>query len=97
MNRTDIQVIVRKSSMTILTKKNQLTFPTSGQIISVFSTAKLTPAMLDELDSSKIIEVEGFSWDDESTTGSLRITKKDFFSNEKLIDIFIDIVEKHDF
>ncbi|MEA4975695.1 MAG: hypothetical protein VB046_08175 [Paludibacter sp.] len=92
MKRSDIQIIIRKASITILTAENQLTFSCCADVISVFSTADLSMKMLDELESSKIVEVESYT-----NNGGCRLVLnvKFGYTSEKLTDILLDLVEKH--
>lgn len=94
MKRSDIQVIVRKSSISILTNENQFTFSPSGEYIAMFSTAEFTTPMLDELEKSKIIEVDSYSYSEEA--GTIKMNQKFGFTNEKFTDLLIDLIEKHD-
>ena len=92
--RTDIEVVIRKSSITVLTGKNQMTFSPAGKNIALFTTANMTTQMLDELTKSQILEVESYTYSDDS--GTLKINKMFGFENEKFIDILIYLVEKYD-
>ena len=93
MRRLDIEVVVRGASITVLTKDNQTTFSPAGEKIALFSTAEFTMPMLDELESSKILEIESYTYSDDS--GTVKINKKFGFTNEIFTDILIDLIEKH--
>ena len=95
MIRPDISVIPRKASITILTKDNQMTFsPAAGENIYLFSTAQLTPRMFNELEKSKVVEVESCTY----CSGNfvfVHIQKKFGFTNEILTDLLVDLIEKN--
>ena len=93
MKRSDIQVIARRSSITILTKDNQMTFSPVGNNIAMSCTAEITMLMLDELEKSKIIEVESYIYSE--GFGAIKIYKKFGFTNEKFTDLLIDLIEKY--
>ncbi|MDO9634249.1 MAG: hypothetical protein Q7J05_04290 [Paludibacter sp.] len=92
MKRSDIQIVIRKASITILSAENQLTFSCCADVISLFSTANLSMKMLDELESSKIVEVESYT-----NNGGCRLilNAKFGYSSEKLTDVILDLVEKN--
>jgi len=95
MKRTDIEIIVRKSSATILSKNNQITYSSCNDKISLFSTADFSTKMLDEIESSKIVEIENY----EQHVGSgcaLIMHKKFGYCTLKLQDVLLDIVEKYE-
>lgn len=94
MKRTDIQVIIRKASITVLTKENQITFSPAGEQIALFSTSEWKTQMLDDLEKSKIVEIESYEHSEESNA-MLKIRKKFGFSNETFTDTLIYIVEKY--
>ena len=91
--RTDIQIIKRRSSINILTENNLMNFSPSGESITMSSTAEITMPMLDELEKSKVIEVESYTYSDDF--GTVKINKKFGFTNEIFIDILIDLIEKY--
>ena len=93
MIRSDIQVITRKESITILTKDNQMTFSPVGENIALFSTTELSMPMLDELEKSQAVEVESYTYS--AGAGTVKINKKFGFTNEIFIDLLIDLIEKH--
>lgn len=92
MKRSDIQIYIRKSSITILTVANQLTFSRSSDLISVFSTANFSMKILDELESSKIVEVNSYTNEDGCR---LVMNAKFGYSSEKFTDVLLDIIEKY--
>lgn len=94
MIRTDIEVIIRKASITILTKDNQITFSPASEQVALFSTAEFTTPMLDELEKSKIVEVEEYAYSKESNA-MIKINKRFGFSNEKFTDILTYVIEKY--
>ena len=93
MTRSDIQVIIRRSSITILTKYNQITFSPSGKAIAMFSTVQFTKNMLSELENSKIIEIERYTNSDDWCT--VKIRKKFGFTNDALTNLLVYILEKY--
>ena len=93
MTRSDIQVIPRRSSITILSKDNQITFSPSGKAIAMFATSQFTEAMLGELENAKIVEVESFMYTGEC--GTVKINKRFGFTNEKFTELLIYIIEKY--
>ena len=93
MIREDIKINISKASVTILTKNNQVTFSAKGTLV-VFTTANFTMPMLDELEKSKILRVDGYSYSGES--GTIRIKKEFGFDNEKFIDLLIYLIEKYE-
>lgn len=95
MIRADINVITRQSSITILTKDNQITFSPVRNQIALFSTAEWGTTMLDDLEKSKIVEVESYEYSDGSNA-MLKINPKLGFSNEKFTNLLIFIIEKND-
>jgi len=93
MTRSDIQVITRRMSITILSKDNQMTFAPSGKAIAMFTTSLFTEAMVGELEKAKIVEVESCTYIGEC--GTVKINKRFGFTNEKFTELLIYIIEKY--
>ena len=93
MIRSDIHTFIRKASITILTKENQMTFSLERDNIAMFTTAEFTMPMLDELEQSKIVEVDHYAYEGES--GAIKLNKKFGFTEEKYINILIYLIEKY--
>jgi hypothetical protein len=93
MARSDIQIFTRKESITILTKENQFTYSRAGDNIALFTTAGFTMPMLDELDASKIVQVEHYTFCKES--GTVKLNRRFGFSNESFTNTLIYLIEKY--
>lgn len=92
--RSDIEVFIRRNSITVLSSENQITFSSGKkETISLFATAEFKTNMLDELEKSRIIRVESYSYSDESSL--LNLTKQFGFKNETFIDVLISLIEKY--
>ena len=95
MERTDIQIITQKGSVTIHTEKNQITFALSGEKkkdVAVFSTAEFPMPILDLLEKSKIVLVGQYTY--KNGSAGLRLIKRYGYTSEKLQELLLNIVEK---
>ncbi len=92
--RKDIEIIIRQSSTTVLSKSNQITFSKTGHLIALFTTAPFSTSMLDELESSKIVQVEEYNRDE--NTGTIKLMEKFGYSNEVFTDVITNVFIKYD-
>lgn len=92
MEKTEIEIVVKKNSITILTKENQITFSSSEEEIQVFSTAELSTSMLDDLERTKIVKVKRYSF---SGNSNLILEKMFGYSNEAFTDCLVDLILKN--
>jgi len=94
MRRSDIQVCVRKNSITMLSKCNQFTFsPAAGEELALFTTSEFTAPMLDELTRSGIVNVEDATYAGDS--GVVILRRKFGFDNEKFTNVLMYLIEKY--
>jgi hypothetical protein len=89
MKRTDIEIIQKKDSTTVKSRCNQVTF--SRNVIRLFSTARLTAAMLDEMESSGIVTVEECNFE----KGLALLTPGSFYDPEKFAGVITALFEKY--
>jgi hypothetical protein len=71
-----------------------MTFSPTGEKLALFTTTELTMPMLDELENSKIVEVEHYTYSGES--GTVKCYKRFGFDNEKFINLLIYLIEKYE-
>ena len=89
MIREDIEVRQAKNSITIKSYSNFMTFDKKGK--KIYSSAKLTSQMLDDIESSGIVSVEECNFE----KGFILLKPLDFFSIEKFTDVLISLFEKY--
>lgn len=92
MKRTEIEVVIKKNSITILTKENQITFSSSDKEVKMFSTAKFSMLLLDEIEATKIVKVDNYSFNE---TASLILKKQFGYTNQAFIECLVDLIQKH--
>jgi hypothetical protein len=90
MTRVDIEVRQAKDSITIKSHSNFMTFDKKGK--KIYSSAKLTANMLDDIESSKIVVVEECDFE----KGLILLKPLCFFKIENFTDVLISLFEKYD-
>jgi hypothetical protein len=89
MIREDIKVSQTKDSITIKSYSNFMTFDKTGK--KIYSSAKLTANMMDDIESSKIVEVKECNFE----KGLILLRPLTFFTIEKFTDLLISLFEKY--
>jgi hypothetical protein len=89
MTREDIEVQQTKDSITIKSYSNFMTFGKDGK--KIYSSAKLTTNMLDDIESSKIVVVQECNFE----KGLIILTPLTFFTIEKFTDVLVSLFEKY--
>ncbi|MDR1090714.1 MAG: hypothetical protein LBL79_06530 [Prevotella sp.] len=88
------QVVIHKMTRTIFTKALQITFASTDRRVRLFTTVWFTMPMLDDLEQSKIVRVNGFSYFD--GIGEIRMSRRFGYSDEKFTNVLLAIIEKFD-
>jgi len=93
MIRPSIQIITHKKARTIFTKELQITFASSGKRVKLFTTLKFTMPMLDDLEKSRIVQVERSLYSDE--IGWIEMNRLFGYSDENFTKVLLSIIDKY--
>ncbi|MDR1624138.1 MAG: hypothetical protein LBS04_04105 [Tannerellaceae bacterium] len=88
------QVVIHKLTRTIFPEELQITFASSGKKVRLFTTVMFTMPMLDDLEQSKIVQVEGSSYSD--GMGWIAMSQRFGYSDEKFTNVLFAIIDKFD-
>ena len=86
---------IKKANMcvTIQTGKNKFTYINEFRNVSLISDTKLKMEMLDDLETSGLVNVERYIFDGGS---QLRLNKTELFDTKQFMDLMLDIIEKYE-
>ena len=93
MKRNDVEIRVKNRCVGFTTTNNMTSYLAYDKKISFWSTAEFTKPMLDELDESKLVIVEKYTYDGTST---IRFIKTNEYQGELFIDKILEIIEKYE-